>query len=468
MFFILIGTNGQNTVAGYEYWFDNNFNGKVRTVVAPVTQLIVNSNVNTSGLESGIHTINIRSWDSNGLFSSILNSFFYKVPEQATFDRKVTNYEYWFDNDYANVVSMTANNQQTFSLNTNVVPIMLSSGIHTFNIRFKDNTGFSSSTLSSFFYKIPEQANSDRKIISYEYWLDNDYANAVSQTANNQQTFSLNTNLVLSMLTSGIHTFNIRFKDNTGFSSGTLSSFFYKVPEQITVDRKIMSYEYWFDNDYANVVSQMANNLETFTLNTAITPSNLANGVHTFNIRIKDNTGFSSSTLSSFFYKNQNENTLLKNIVAYEYWFNDDYNKAVYKTISPELISNLDTFVIPENEGLGAGKNIINIRFKDNSGLWSSIFSDEFTLTPLRTNNFTKLENVVLYPNPTTKTINIDLATNYDEVKLSLFDMNGRLLKEQSFQNKKELEFELNEATGIYLISIITENKQANFRIIKK
>jgi molybdopterin converting factor small subunit len=468
MFFVLIGTYGQNNVAGYEYWFDNNYNGKVQTVVAPVPQLTVNSNVVTSGLESGIHTLNIRSWDSNGLFSSTLSGFFYKIPNQATSDRKIAKYEYWFDNDYANVVSQTANNQQTFTLNTNLVPSMLTSGIHTFNIRFKDNTGFSSSTLSSFFYKVPEQSTFDRKIVSYEYWFDNDYANVVSQMANNQETFTLNTNLVPSMLTSGIHTFNIRFKDNTGFSSSTLSSFFYKVPEQSTVDRKIVSYEYWFDNDYANVVSQMANNQETFTLNTAITPSTLTNGVHTFNIRIKDNTGFSSSTLSSFFYKNQNQNTLLKNIVAYEYWFNDDYNKAVYKTISPELISNLDTFVIPENEGLGAGKKFLNIRFEDNSGLWSSILSDEFTLTPLRTNNFTKLENVVLYPNPTTKTIQIDLATSYENVKLTLFDMNGRQLKEQSFQNKKELEFELNEAAGIYLISITSENKQANFRIIKK
>ena len=393
MFFVLIWTYGQNTVEGYEYWFDNNYNTKVKTILPPVPQLAVNSNVATPGLESGIHAVNIRSWDSNGLYSSTLSSFFYKVPENAIFDRKITAYEYWFDNDYGNVVSQIANNQQTFSLNVNIVPSSLSSGIHTFNIRFKDNTGFSSSTLSSFFYKVPENA---------------------------------------------------------------------------TLDRKIVAYEYWFDNDYANVVSQNANNQEAFTLNTSLIPSLLANGIHTFNIRFKDNTGFSSSTLSSFFYKNQDGSLILKNIVAYEYWFNDEYGSVVNKIISPEQIANIDTFVIPQNAGLGIGNHSMNIRFKDDSGLWSSIATDAFELTTLGMEDMTKLENVILYPNPTTKMINIDLATNYEKIKLELYDITGRLLKQQSFENKKTLEFELNEAAGIYLISIMTENKKANFRVIKK
>ncbi len=468
MFFVLLWTYGQNTVAGYEYWFDNNYSTKVKTVVAPVPELTVNSNVATSGLVSGIHTINIRSWDSKGIFSSTLSNFFYKVPEQATFDRKITKYEYWFDNDYANKVAQSATNQETFTLNTTVVPSALASGIHTFNIRFKDNTGFSTSTLSSFFYKVPEQDTFARKIVAYEYWFDNDYANKVSQNATNQETFSLNTTVVPSALASGIHTFNIRFKDNTGFSSSTLSSFFYKVPNQATFDRKIVAYEYWFDSDYANKVSQNANNLETFTLNESIVPNLLANGIHTFNIRFKDNTGFSSSALSSFFYKNQNGISVLKDIVAYEYWFNDSYNTAVYKTITPHQIANINTFVIPESAGIGIGNHLMNIRFKDNSGLWSSIATDAFDVSLLGIEDRPKLENVVLYPNPTNKMINIDLASNYEDVKLALYDMYGRLVKQQSFENKKTFEFELNEAAGVYLITITSDNKQANFRIIKK
>lgn len=543
MFFVLLWTYGQNTVAGYEYWFDNNYNTKVNTVVAPVPVLTVNLNVATSGLASSIHTLNIRSWDSNGLFSSTLSGFFYKVPQQAADDRKIVAYEYWFDNDYANKVSQTATNQETFSLNTTLVPSALVSGIHTFNIRFKDNTGFSSSTLSSFFFKVPAQANVDRKIAAYEYWFDSDYTNKVSQNATNQETFSLNTNVVPSALTSGIHTFNIRFKENTGFSSSTLSSFFYKVPEQATFDRKIVAYEYWFDNDYANKISQTAtnqetfnlnatpvpsalasgihtfnirfkdntgfssstlssffykvpeqatfdrkivayeywfdsdyankvlqnaNNLETFTMNESIVPNLLANGIHTFSIRFKDNTGFSSSALSSFFYKNQNGISVLKNIVAYEYWFNDDYTNVTSKSITPSEIANINTFVIPESAGIGIGNHLMNIRFKDDSGLWSSIATDAFDVTILGIEDRSKLENVVLYPNPTNKMITIDLATNYEDVKLALYDMFGRLLKQQSFENTKSFKFELNEAAGVYLVTITSDNKQANFRVIKK
>jgi len=458
----------QPRIAGYEYWYNDDFTNKTATAVAPTQQLLINKNVSTTELADGINVLNFRSYDNSGKFSSTLSSFFYKVPENAISARKVVTYEYWFDSDYTNKISQTATNQETFSLNTNVVPSALTSGIHTFNIRFKDNTGFLSSTLSSFFYKVPAQATVDRKIVDYEYWFDSDYTNRISQTATNQETFSLNTNVVPSGLPNGIHTFNIRFKDNTGFSSSTLSSFFYKVPEQAIADRKIIAYEYWFDSDYANVVSQTATNQETFSLNTNIVPSTLADGIHTFSIRFKDNTGFSSSALSSFFYKKQNGNLSLKNIVAYEYWFNDDYSSAILKTITPEQIANINTFVIPENANLGGGNHFMNIRFKDDSGLWSSISSDEFGLIPLGIEDRAKLENVLLYPNPTTGMITIDLATNYEDIKLALYDMHGRLLKQQSFENKKSFDFEMNQAAGVYLISIVSENKQANFRIIKK
>ena len=455
-------------IVAYEYWFDSDYTNKISQTATNQETFSINTNIVPNGLASGIHTFNIRFKDNTGFLSSTLSSFFYKVPAQANVDRKIVAYEYWFDSDYTNKISQTATNQETFSINTNVVPNGLASGIHTFNIRFKDNTGFLSSTLSSFFYKVPTQTNVDRKIAAYEYWFDNDYTNRISQTATNQETFSLNTNVVPNGLPNGIHTFNIRFKDNTGFLSSTLSSFFYKVPEQAIADRKIIAYEYWFDSDYANVVSQTATNQETFSLNTNVVPSTLANGIHTFNIRFKDNTGFSSSTLSSFFYKNQNGSIILKNIVAYEYWFDDDYSKAVLTKITPHQIANINTFVIPENSNLGAGNHLMNIRFRDDSGLWSSISSNEFGLIPLGIEDRPKLENVVVYPNPTTGMITIDLAANYEDIKLLLYDMHGRLLKQQSFENKKSFDFEMNQAAGVYLISIESENRQSSFRIIKK
>ncbi|MDN3676460.1 T9SS type A sorting domain-containing protein [Flavobacterium paronense] len=393
MFFALAWTYGQNSIVGYEYWFDNNYNEKVNTVVAPVPMLTINSSVATSGIESGIHTINIRSWDTNGLFSSILTSFFYKVPEQATFDRKIVTYEFWFDNDYANHISQTANNQQTFTLNTNIVPSSLLSGIHTLNILFKDNTGFSSSTLSNFFYKVPDQATFDRKIATYEYWFDNDYANKVSETANNQETFILNTNVV---------------------------------------------------------------------------PTTLANGIHTFNIRFKDDSTFSSSTLSSFFYKNQNGSLVLKNIVEYEYWFNDDYSNKIVVAIAPAQTANINTFIIPENSGLGIGTHLLNIRFKDDSNLWSSIATNEFDLSTLNISDNNLLKNIVLYPNPTDGYLNIELKQVYTEIDIKVFDIKGREVYNQNNQNTDKTEIHLGFASGMYFVNITADGKSCTHKIIKQ
>ncbi|MGL2964492.1 T9SS type A sorting domain-containing protein [Flavobacterium sp. RSB2_4_14] len=468
MFFVLAWTYGQNSIVGYEYWFDNNYNEKVNTVVAPVSILTINSSVATSNLVSGIHTFNIRSWDTNGLFSSTLSSFFYKVPTQSTLNRTIMNYEYWFDNDFANKVSVAANNQETFTLNTNVVPSTLAGGIHTFNIRFKDNTGLTSSTLSSFFYKVPAQSTLNRTIENYEYWFDNDYANKVLVAANNQETFTLNTNAVPSALAFGIHIFNIRFKDNTGLTSSTLSSFFYKVPDQSTFDRKIVTYEYWFDNDYANKVSETANNQETFTLNTNVIPTTLPNGIHTFNIRFKDSTTLSSSTLSSFFYKNQNGSLVLKNIVEYEYWFNDDYSNKIAIAITPSQTVNINTFIIPENSGLGIGTHQLNIRFKDDSNLWSSISTSEFNMSTLDIADNNLLKNIVLYPNPTDGYLNIELKQVYTEINIKVFDIRGIEVYHQNNQNTDKTEIHLDFASGMYFVNITADGKTCTKKILRK
>lgn len=215
----------QTNIVGYEYWFDNDFANKTSTTVSPISQLNINTNIPTTNLSTGIHSLNFRSWDDSSRYSSVLSQFFYKVGTSVTTTKEIVAYEYWFDNDYTNAVTQNVTSQQSLDLNTIIATGSINTGIHSFNIRFKDDSKLWSSVLSQFFYKIPEQANLvSNKITTYRYWLDDDFAqaNTVTLTTPIQQ-LNLIDNLDLTQVSKGIHTIHFQFKDSLNMWSSVTS-----------------------------------------------------------------------------------------------------------------------------------------------------------------------------------------------------------------------------------------------------
>lgn len=396
--FVTIFAFGQNNIAGYEYWFDDDFSGKVTTPVAPVTQLSLNTNVSTSSLNTGVHTISIRSWDENGEFSSILTQFFYKIPEQAlAATKEIVAYEYWFNDDYGNAVSQTVTNQAVYNLSTLVSTASINTGVHSFSIRFKDNADLWSSVLTQFFYKVPEQAvAATKELVEYEYWFDNDYASAVVLPIANQQVYNLSSLISTTSINTGVHSLSIRFKDNTNLWSSVLTQFFYKTPASATsVTKEIVAYEYWFDNDYASAVVTPVANQTIYNLNSLISASALNNGVHTLSIRFQDNADLWSSVLTQFFYKMPEQPILANNLITdYRYWFDADFAGAANVSLaSPvhelNLIDNLDLTQLPH------GMHSVHFQFKDSVQLWSSVTTDsvEKIALPIADFSISSVEN---------------------------------------------------------------------------
>jgi len=276
-------------IVGYEYWFNNDFANKTSTTISPVDQLNLNTNIPTNGLSNGIHTFSFRSWDNSSKYSSVVSQFFYKINPTATVNRDIVAYEYWFDNDYANVVTQTVTNQQQLNLSTIIATNAISNGVHSFNIRFKDNTEMWSSVLSQFFYKIPPTSVTNRDIVAYEYWFDNDYANVVNQSVTNQQQLNLNTIIATNAINNGVHSFNIRFKDNTEMWSSVLSQFFYKMPPTSITSNKITTYRYWFDSNFAQVNTvNLPTPVQQLNLIDDLDLTQLTKGIHTIHFQFKD------------------------------------------------------------------------------------------------------------------------------------------------------------------------------------
>ena len=287
----------QSKIEGYEYWFNNDFANKTTTNVAPTQQLLVNQSVSVTGLTSGVHTFNFRSFDDKGKYSAVISSFFYKPSAlESSPNPEITAYEYWVDNSYGDAVLVNTAAQQQLSIDELISMSSLPNGIHVFNIRFKDSRGLWSSTTSEFFYKMPPPAPGSSNLVSYEYWFDNDYQNAVTANTPVQSPVVINEMVDAQTLPAGIHIFNIRFKDDRGLWSSTTSEFFYKMAAQSVTNNLIVGYRYWLNDDFENAtVEALETPVKQFSLIDNLDFTSIPKGDYTISFQFKDTLGLWSS-----------------------------------------------------------------------------------------------------------------------------------------------------------------------------
>lgn len=307
------------------------------------------------------------------------------------------------------------------------------------------------------------------KITGYEYWFNNDY---VSKTITNlapTQQLMINQTVPTTGLMQGINTINFRSFDNSRKYSSVISHFFYKTSvTESNPAPEIVAYEYWIDNDYANAVVVNTPVQQQLNINELMSMTTLNNGVHNFNIRFKDNSGMWSSVLSHLFYKIPEQNPNSENkMISYRYWFNDDFNQATNVTLStPNSILNIsDNLSLTQ---LHVGQHTIHFQFKDSNGMWSLVSSDIIDKTIML--NITENElnsKILIYPNPTNGKVQVDLKETHKDVNVLIHDINGRLVRQTSYKNQQTLEFNFNEPSGTYLITIISEKKRTTIRLIK-
>ena len=298
-------------------------------------------------------------------------------------------YEYWFNQDYSGlkVQPITPAPQHTFSGTIDVSSLPNSANV--LNIRYKDANGVYSSTLSKIFVKLaPAQSTTASNLVAYEYWFNNDYDNARVQAIAPTTRHSFVGTIDVSELPNSVNVLNVRYKDANGVYSSTLSKIFVKLaPGQSTTASNLVAYEYWFNNDYDNARVQAIAPTTRHSFVGTIDVSELPNSANVLNIRYKDANGVYSSTLSKIFVKlAPAQSTTASNLVAYEYWFNNDYDNARVQAIAP---TTRHSFVgtIDASELLN-GVNVLNIRYKDANGLYSSTVSKIFVkLAPTVKNN---------------------------------------------------------------------------------
>ena len=370
----------QNKIVGYEYFF-NNATGLQYVPITPTSSFTLDRDIDISSLTNTVNIFHLHFKDENGLWSPTLSKMFVVPPTiPASTDRKIVGYEYFFNNDGSGGQYFPISPTDTYNLVEDIDISSLTNTVNVFHLRFKDSDGFWSPALSKMFI-IPPQipAGTDHKIVGFEYYFNNDGASRQYTSISPTDAYSLVTDLDVSSLTKTVNIINVRFKDNAGLWSPVISKMFMIPPHvEAPVDRQIVGYEYFLNNDTNNRHYTAVSPQDSFTLLTDIDVNSLNRTVNTIYFRYKDNTGFWSPTISKLFMIPPQPVTYSDTkITSYEYWFDNDRSNLRTIDVDPDVVS-LNVTELDMNH-IWRGEHRIHTRYKDTKGEYSVIQTDTIT-----------------------------------------------------------------------------------------
>ena len=300
----------------YEYWFDNNVGSRHAGTLSGSTADI-DLDIDTDGLNDGLHVLHLRVRRSDGKYSSIMSSTFLKF-----FTGRVTMMEYWVDNDLDGAVRLPCTPHSSGSgivLNADLDLKAVSPGMHRLNYRGVSDGGTAATAVnSSYFLK-----RLDGTVTMIEYWVDDNRDGAVrlqGNTASTGNAMILNADLDMKAVSPGMHRLNYRGVSEGQAATAINSSYFLK-----RLDGTVTMIEYWVDNDIDNAVRLPGTTASTgngIVLNADLDLKAVSPGMHRLNYRgVSDGGQAASAVASSYFFK-----TLTGEVKMLEYWVDNRQN----------------------------------------------------------------------------------------------------------------------------------------------
>ena len=330
-----------NDIVERKYWLDGDITQAQD--LAPD-----HANIDISALKPGIHSLSVRVQDKAGLWSSQVAKYFIVpfVSNDVT-GKTIKEHQYWIDGNLQAAVTSTSKPQ----------PISISSlnaGLHTFTVRVQDQAGTWSSQVAKCFIKpYTEISVGDKEIVKHQYWIDGKLEAQLTQG----DPIEL---ITIEGLNPGLHSLTVRVMDNTGVWSSQVAKYFIKPYTEISVgDKEIVKHQYWIDGKIEARVTQ-EQQPSTIDIQT------LKPGLHSFTVRVKDNTGMWSSQVAKYFIVPTAETSVGdKSIVLHQYWIDGKLDAIIE---SPTQLATIDI----SNPKLNPGLHSLTVRVKDSEGLWSS------------------------------------------------------------------------------------------------
>jgi len=78
-------------------------------------------------------------------------------------------------------------------------------------------------------------------------------------------------------------------------------------------------------------------------------------------------------------------------------------------------------------------------------------------------------DRLAVYPNPTNGQINVDLGAAYDNVAITVTDINGKVVRNAQYTQAQNVQLNLDQqAAGVYFVAVTTATKRAVVKLIKQ
>ena len=195
---------GQGSISEMEYWIDQQIDERQSLGLSP-------TEVDISQLSTGVHAVTVRVKDNNNLWSAPVTKHFVITPPSSKANT-ISEREYWFDGHIGERKSLDN------SVATIDIPD-LSMGVHSITLRVKDNHDLWSSVVTQYF--LVPQKTTERNIVRYMYWIDDDIDNMViAEVAGSDRII----NVEVGGLAEGKHTIYWRVGDSNGTWSQQVNS----------------------------------------------------------------------------------------------------------------------------------------------------------------------------------------------------------------------------------------------------
>lgn len=240
--------SGNEALSGYEYWFDDDVNGR-QWVSLSGNDAVIRASIDTRGLSGGLHRFNFRLKRSDGAYSAVTTSTFLNMKAES--EGRIV---YWFDNksdQTASVPITDTENEQEVTLDLQDME-KFPLGFHQLNMRVA-TPGKSLSNIYS--ARVLKMASGDANQI--EYWIDGDYPNTRKfvngHVASYDDKYMIFTDpFDLSDVPEGLHRIYYRAVSQSGLSSTAVSMTPVMVKsryEQDYTDPRILGYSIAIDNE---------------------------------------------------------------------------------------------------------------------------------------------------------------------------------------------------------------------------
>ena len=283
----------------YEYWFDDDISGR-QTGALNGTEVLFESTIDTEHLPDGVHFLNFRAKQSDGQYSSVTSSCFYKMKiEEGSI------LEYWIDNDRSNVRTIQgtlASDGHDYIFNAYLDMRAVSPGLHRLNLRPRSASGLTAGAITTAdFIKI-----SNVTANKLEYWLDGDRSTVhviEGALASDGEDYIFNANLDLGDVTPGYHRLYYRAVSSTDLTASAVSMspiivksrYYHDENEEVVMKKYSISVD-----DETPMIHDVLRPKEDFPYNGSLDARYLSQGQHTLKAQFWNSMGMSVSVEQPF------------------------------------------------------------------------------------------------------------------------------------------------------------------------